>query len=144
MGVSKIFNIFFRILVPEFATSNSKEHSPYWEATSSSSSQQILRVNINNRVHSSPFPVIIPSSFNPVDAFPSFVFKIHFNIILSLTPLSANLSLYFRFPQGNSVCTCVFPSTCIMLRPFHSYVINRPKLFPFYVHYTTTLWRPIK
>jgi len=93
---------------------------------------QILRVNINYRIHSSPLPVIIPSYINPVDAFPSFVFKIHFNIILSLTSLSANLFLSLRFPQGNSVCICVFPYTCLMLRPFHSYGINplNPELNP--------------
>jgi len=129
MGVSKIFNILFRNLIPEFTTSNSKDHTPSSEATSSSSSQQILRVNINYRVHSSPLPVIIPSSFNPVDAFPSFVFKIHFNIILSLTLLSANLFLS-GFPK-EIMYALVFPYTCIMLRPFHSYDINRPIFFPF-------------
>ena len=144
MGVSKIFNILVRSLVPEFATSNCKEHSPSWEATSPSASQQILRVNIHCRVHKSPLPVTIPSYINPDDSFLPYAFKIHFNIILSFTPSSSDLPLSFRFPQGNSVCICLFPHTCIMLRQFHSYGINHPEIFPLYVRYITTVWRLIK
>jgi hypothetical protein len=58
------------------------ERSPSPEAKSSSVSQQVLRVVLNAKVHNSPPLVSIPSQINPVHDFPSYLFKIQFNIIL--------------------------------------------------------------
>jgi len=71
------------------------EQSPVWEAYSFSASQEIphilLTSNVHYRFHNSPSPVPILNQRNPVHS-PSNCVKIHFNIVLPLTPRSSKCS----------------------------------------------------
>jgi len=130
---------FVNFVVAEYKTSNCELHksgnhsvinstkqNPCWEATKSSSSQEILRGLWNRklyyRIHTSPLHDLILSQVTPVKANPpSYFLKIHLNIVLpsarSLpsghfpTDLS-NKTLYTPFPSP--ICaTC--PSLFILI-----------------------------
>jgi len=67
-----------------------------WEFNTSSTCQEIPRIllspEVHYRIHNSPQPVPIRNQINPVRAPPHFL-KIHFNIILPLTPGSSKCIL---------------------------------------------------
>jgi hypothetical protein len=66
---------------------NSEEQNPSREATMSSTSQEILWIlwnpKVHYHIHRRPSPVHIPCQINPVHASPSHFLVINFNIIFS-------------------------------------------------------------
>jgi len=65
-----------------------------------------------------------PDQINPCSQF--HFLKIHINIILPSTPLSAKWSLSLRYPDKNYVWTSPLPDTCYMPSSSHSSrLINR-------------------
>jgi hypothetical protein len=64
---------------------NSMEKSPSWEAVSCAATQEIPSIlwnpKVHYRVHKSPLPVFMLSRINPVHTTPSYLSKIHSNII---------------------------------------------------------------
>jgi hypothetical protein len=82
---------------------NSLEPSPYWEGICSATqeiSSTLWNLKAHHRTHKHRPLVFIISQMNPVHT-PSYLFKIHFNIILSFTSVSSYLSLSFKFSYQN-------------------------------------------
>jgi len=59
--------------------------------------------NGSSLIHKSLPPLSILNQTNSVCTFPSHILKVHFNIILSPTPMSSKWSLSFRLNHQNSV-----------------------------------------
>jgi hypothetical protein len=106
------------------------EQSPSWEAKSHTTSQEILRLlwnpKIHYHVHNSPPLVPILSHAHPVHNFPPYISKIHFNIILPSTPTSFNWSLPFRFPNESTACISQLSHPCYMPHPSYPPAFDHP------------------
>jgi hypothetical protein len=61
-----------------------------------------------------------PEHINPGYALPSYLLKIHFNIILACILRSSKWANSLRFPHWNPVCNSPLPYTCHMTCPSHS------------------------
>ena len=95
------------------------EHSPSWEAYSSSACQEIIRILWKPKVHycnhkrSPTVPILSQSS--PVHESPSKFLKVKFNIILPSKPRSPKWSLSIISPNPKPVCASPFPHSARLL-----------------------------
>jgi len=62
----------------------------------------------------------------PFQVLPSYLFNIHFNIIISSTLMSSQWPLSFRFPHQNPVCISILPHTWYRSCPSHSPSFDHP------------------
>jgi len=87
-------------------------------------SQEILQILLNLKVHYHNYgclpPVSVVSQINPIHALPSYILKIHFNIILPSMPGFFKWSLSLRLPHQKPVRTSSLPHTCCTPQPSHS------------------------
>ena len=110
---------------------NAMEKSPSREANSVSFSDTIPSFCATHNIyvrccsHNSPIPGCILSQINPVYSLPSYLFKIHFNIILPFTPISSSgfLPSIFRtkIPARISVLSqsCNMPTQIALHRGYY-------------------------
>ena len=106
------------------------ERSPSWESNRSLANHEIPGIlwnpKVHYRIHNSSLPVPILSHTNPVHAPPSYVWKIHFNIILISTPMFFRWLLISGFPNQTPVSTSPVSHTCHIPRPSHSSWFGHP------------------
>jgi hypothetical protein len=117
------FKFTFKFSELQLQSTDSMEHSPFWEAYRSSARQKkIIRVwcntNVHYRIHKRQPPVRILLHINPVHSSPSHCLRTYFNIILPSMPRSLS-----SVSPHNPVCTTTAPvyHTHNMFRPYHSY-----------------------
>jgi hypothetical protein len=69
------------------------ELSPSWEAANCAATRELSSIlwnpEVHHRVHISPPPVPILSQIDPIPTIPSYLFKIHFNIVHPSTSWSS-------------------------------------------------------
>jgi hypothetical protein len=95
------------------ALTNSMELSPSREAASCADTQELSNIlwnpKVYYRVHTDPLLVPILSQINPVHTTPSYLSKIHSNIILPPTSRSSYWSLSFWLSHQNPICIPLLP-----------------------------------
>ena len=98
-------------------TSNSVEHSPSWEANTSSANQEIYRIlwkpKVHYRIHNSQAPVLILNQIDPVNIPTSYFSKIRFNITLPSMAGSFQCSPSFRLPTKTLYVSLISPIRAI-------------------------------
>jgi len=104
------------------------EKKPFWEANSSLPSQKFLNTLLKHKthycVHKSPTQVSAVSKITPVHSTQSYLSKVHFNIILSFTPMSMKQPLSFMLPLY-----CFSLMLCHILSPAHPPTFDNPDNF---------------
>lgn len=108
MALCSISQCFYKL-----SFENSKELSFSWGDGNSTTSQEIPCTLQNQKVHyhghkSTP-RVAILSQINSIHTIPSYLFKIHFNIILPSMPSYSKWPFCFRFPHKNLVGISLLP-----------------------------------
>jgi hypothetical protein len=82
----------------ESLTHSLMELNPSWEAANCAATQELARIlwnpEVHYRVHKSPPLVPIPSQIDPIHSIPSYLSKIHFNIVHPPTSWSSQWSRF--------------------------------------------------
>jgi len=88
-----------------YLLTHSKEHSPSWEASLFSASQEfpyiLLKPNVHSHIHKHPSPLPNLSHLHPGHAPTSHFLKIHLNNIIPSTLESSKWNLTLCFPHRN-------------------------------------------
>jgi hypothetical protein len=101
------------LLITVYALTHSLTHSlmelsPFWEAANCAATQELISVlwnpKVRFRVHKNPPLVPIPSQIDPIYTIPSYLSKIHFNIVHPLTSWSSQWSLSFWIFHKYTIC----------------------------------------
>ena len=104
------------------------QQSPFWEANSSSVTQEIPRIlwnpKVHYRIHKPPPSTPNPNQSNPVHSSPPHFLKIHFNIIFPSIYRSCKWFISTRSNYRNHVCNFPVPHTCYLPRPSQSVWYN--------------------
>jgi hypothetical protein len=94
------------------------ELSASWEATNCAATQELPSVlwnpKVHYRLHKSPSPVPILSRIDPISTIPSYLSKIHFNIVHPPTSWSSHWSLSFWLSHQNFVYIPILLHACYM------------------------------
>jgi len=108
----------------------SVEHSPSWEASRFSASQEIPCILLNPKVHyhvyKSQPPVHHPEPDQSTPCPPTHFLKILFCVILPSITGSFKLSLSLRFPHQNPAYTSHLPHMWYIPHPSHSSRLCHP------------------
>jgi hypothetical protein len=100
------------------------ELSPSWGAINLAATQELPSISWNPkvqyRIHKSPPLVPILSPINPIHIIPSYLSKMHFNIVHPLTSWSSQWSLSFWLSHKYPISIPILPHSCYMPRPYHS------------------------
>ena len=101
------------------------EQTPSWKANRTSASQEFPRILWNPtfyfRIQKRPTPVPILSHSNTVHASPSYLLKIHFNIIFPYTPRSSQVA---SFRQVTPSKPCIHLSSKRSTCPAHFIIVD--------------------
>jgi hypothetical protein len=94
------------------------ELSPSWEAANCAATRELRSIlwnpKVYYRVHKSPPLISILSQIDPIHTIPSYLFKIHFNIVHSFTSWSSKWYLSFWLSHQHPICIPLLPHLCYM------------------------------
>jgi hypothetical protein len=114
------------------------ELSPSWEAANCAAIQKIpskfKEPEGSSPCSQDPPPVPILSQSNPVPTIPSYLSKIHFNIVHLPTPWSSQWSLSFWLSHQYPICIPPLPHSCYMPCPSH----------PPWLDHSNYVWRGVQ
>jgi hypothetical protein len=92
------------------------ELSPSWQPACAATQELpniLWNPKVHYRAHNSPPLVPIPSQINPVHTIPSYLSKIHFNIVHPPTSWSSQWSLSFWLSHHYPICIPLLPLRAI-------------------------------
>jgi hypothetical protein len=114
------------------------ELSPSWGTANCAAPQELPRIlwnpKVQCRVHKSPPLVPILSHIHPIHSIPSYLSKIHFNIVPPSTSWSSQWSFSFWLSHQYPICISLLPHSCYMPRPSH----------PSWLDYSNYTWRRVQ